>query len=414
MADRAQPLSLDGAGRVVAAALLVLILGALVAVANVGSSLTRFGPSDWAALRFTVLQASLSALISITMAIPLARALIRRRFPMRSLAITLLGAPFLLPVLVAVLGVLAVFGRNGILSQGLVALGLPAIEIYGLQGVVLTHVFFNLPLATRLILQGWLAIPAEQIRLGQSLGFSPRDIARHLERPVLLAVLPGAFLVVFLICTTSFAVALTMGGGPRATTLELAIYQAFRFDFDLSRAAALGAVQVLLCALAVLAIRAVPRAPDGFGGLDALQPRFESGGWIVRVQDVLMLIIGMGFLVFPIVMIILNGLPFLFDLPGMIWLSALRSIAVALLSVLVLLACAIPLATALSRSTSGWVHLAAALPIAISPLVLGLGAFVVLRPFVDPASIVLPLTALVNAMMRAKSFSVSQTRKEAH
>jgi thiamine transport system permease protein len=43
---------------------------------------------------------------------------------------------------------------------------------------------------------------------------------------MLRAVLPGAVLLVFLLCMTSFAVALTLGGGPRATTVELAIYQA--------------------------------------------------------------------------------------------------------------------------------------------------------------------------------------------
>ena len=58
---------------------------------------------------------------------------------------------------------------------------------------------------------------------------------------------PGAFLLVFLICLTSFAVALALGGGPRATTVELAIYQAFRFDFDMGRAAALALLQFALC-----------------------------------------------------------------------------------------------------------------------------------------------------------------------
>ena len=35
---------------------------------------------------------------------------------------------------------------------------------------------------------------------------------------MLREVLPGAFVLVFLLCMTSFAVALTLGGGPRATT----------------------------------------------------------------------------------------------------------------------------------------------------------------------------------------------------
>ena len=37
------------------------------------------GPGDWAALRFTVMQAALSALCSVGLAIPVARALARRR-----------------------------------------------------------------------------------------------------------------------------------------------------------------------------------------------------------------------------------------------------------------------------------------------------------------------------------------------
>ncbi len=64
---------------------------------------------------------------------------------------------------------------------------------------------------------------------------------------------PGAMVAVFLICLTSFAVALTLGGGPRATTVELAIFQAIRFEFDLGRAALLAALQFALCGAAVLA-----------------------------------------------------------------------------------------------------------------------------------------------------------------
>ena len=103
------------------------------------------------------------------------------------------------------------------------------------------------PLVARLLLQGWLAIPAEQFRLAAQLGFAPGDVFRRIELPMLRDVLPGAFVLVFLLCMTSFAVALTLGGGPRATTVELAIYQALRFDFDLGRAAWLALIQFALC-----------------------------------------------------------------------------------------------------------------------------------------------------------------------
>ncbi|MCB2105580.1 MAG: thiamine/thiamine pyrophosphate ABC transporter permease ThiP, partial [Rhodobacteraceae bacterium] len=237
MADRPQPIARTLAlGGAPAALLVALTLGTLVAVLARARGFSAIGPADLAAIRFTLWQASLSALLSALLAIPAARALARRRFPGRALLIALLGAPFILPVIVAVIGLLAIFGRAGVLNQGIVALGLPPVSIYGLNGVVLAHVFFNLPLAIRLLLQAWLAIPAERFRLAASLGMGPAEVARFLERPMLRETLPGVFVAVFLICLTSFAVALTLGGGPRATTVELAIYQAFRFDFDLGRA----------------------------------------------------------------------------------------------------------------------------------------------------------------------------------
>ena len=138
-----------------AALVVVLILGALLAVLSKAEAGTGFVASDWAALRFTVWQAVLSAVFSVVLAVPVARALARRQFAGRGALVTLLGAPFILPVIVAVLGLLAVFGRSGLLNVLLERLGVPPVSIYGLQGVVLAHVFFNLPLAVRLILHGW-------------------------------------------------------------------------------------------------------------------------------------------------------------------------------------------------------------------------------------------------------------------
>ncbi|TGN42569.1 ABC transporter permease subunit, partial [Paracoccus liaowanqingii] len=256
-------------GHAVAAALAALILGTLAAVAWGAGGLSALTGWDWRAVWFTCWQALLSATLSAALAVPVARALARRRFAGRGVLVTLLGAPFLLPVIVAIMGLIAVFGRNGAINQALEAVGLPQVGIYGWQGVILAHVFFNLPLSVRLILQGWQDIPSERFRLAASLDFAPCDIFRHLERPMLRAVLPGVWLAVFLVCLTSFTVALALGGGPGATTVELAIYQAFRFDFDLGRAAALGLVQIALCVAALALARRIV-VPAAFGaGMDA-------------------------------------------------------------------------------------------------------------------------------------------------
>ncbi|MGB0969135.1 MAG: thiamine/thiamine pyrophosphate ABC transporter permease ThiP, partial [Halocynthiibacter sp.] len=118
-------------GAAAAALLLFLTLGTLIAVALRAEFSQGLGRADIAALKFTLTQAFFSALISTALAIPIARALARRRFPGRQILITLLGAPFILPVIVAVLGLLAVFGRSGLFNQILNSLGIETVSIYG-------------------------------------------------------------------------------------------------------------------------------------------------------------------------------------------------------------------------------------------------------------------------------------------
>lgn len=399
MAGRAQPLIWAGAATALAVA--ALSLGPVAAVLWRAEGWPGFGPADWAALRFTLVQAALSALVSVALAVPVARALARRDFPGRAALVTLLGAPFLLPVIVAVLGLIAVFGQQGWINAALSALGLPTVRVYGLGGVVLAHVFLNLPLAARLILQGWQTIPAERFRLAASLGFGPCDTFRILEAPMLRTVLPGTALAIFLICLSSFAVALTMGGGPRATTVELAIYQAFRFDFDLARAAGLALVQLALGGAAAGLALAVTR-PAGFGaGLDAPPRRWDAGGLGLRAADSVAIGLAAAFLMAPLGAVLWRGLPGLAELGPAAWAAAGRSTLVAVAAAALCLTFALPLALAAARLRRGarWLDAAGLLPLTISPFVLGTGAFLMVRSVAAPTEAALPVTALANALL---------------
>ena len=376
-----------------------LILACLVAVFLRAEPGRGLAASDWAAIRFTLWQATLSALFSVGLAIPVARALARRRFAGRAALITLLGAPFILPVIVAVLGLVQVFGRSGWISDALALVGLPPVQIYGLHGVVLAHVFFNLPLATRLILQGWQDIPAERFRLIAQIGAGPGAVRRLLEWPMLVRIVPGALAVVFAICLTSFAVALTLGGGPRATTIELAIYQAFRFDFDLGRAALLACVQIGLTGAAALLALGVSRG-DGFGtGLDRAIRRWDADRRGLRLLDAVTIGLAALFLILPLAAIVLAGLPGLTRLPGSVVLAAGNSIIVALFSATILMLIALPMAMAVATGRNRWIEVAGLLGLATSPLVIGTGLFVMINPLADPFALALPVTGLVNALM---------------
>ncbi|AXC49262.1 ABC transporter permease subunit [Paracoccus suum] len=389
-------------GVLVAAGLALVVLGTIGVVAWTARGLSGLSSWDLRAVWFTLWQAALSATLSVGLAVPVARALARRRFAGRRLLVLLLGAPFLLPSIVAILGLVAVFGRRGWVNAALAALGLPEVTIYGWQGVILAHVFFNLPLATRLLVHGWAAIPTERLRLAASLGFAPRDIGRHLERPMLREIAPGAWLAVFLVCLTSFTVALALGGGPRATTVELAIYQAFRFDADLGRAASLGLVQVII-SLAALAIAGRVAAPAGFGaGLDRPAELDGPRGWRVPA-DAAVIGLAAGFLLTPLASVMIAGVPRLPALPQSVWLAAGRSVAMALTSAALTVLLALPLALALSqgpaRGARRWIEAAGMLPLIASPLVLGTGLFLVLRHWAATEDLAIPVTIGVNAIM---------------
>ena len=375
----------------------------LLAVWRQADASASLGPAEWAALRFTILQAFLSALLSCFLALPVARALSRTQFPGRRLVIKLMGAPFILPVIVAILGLLAVFGQNGWLNAALRSLEMGSFSIYGLHGVLIAHVFFNLPLATRLILLGWATIPQERFRLAQHLALTPSARFRLIEWPMLRVVLPSAFAVIFVICLSSFAVALTLGGGPKSTTLELAIYQAFRFELDFAKVALLGLIQLgLSLSAAILALRIAHEDQLGIGFDRPID--CEARSVIQKFHDTLAIFLALMFLGIPLFLVLANGLSNLSSLPVAVWMAALRSVLIALGATVLCLLLALCL---LSRSG----EVLATLGIAVSPLLLGTGLFLIARPFLNPFDISLIVTLCVNALM-SLPFAVRILRPE--
>ena len=386
------------------ALLLFLTLGSFLAVLSRADAPAALSSFDFAAIRFTLFQAFLSAFFSVLLAIPLARVLARRVFWGRGLLLTILGAPFILPTIVAVFGLLAIWGPKGWASYLLLMSGQEPLNIFGLLGIVLAHVFFNLPLATRLFLQGWLSIPAEHFRLCASLGMETNHIHKHLERPMLKQTLPGAFLLIFLLAMTSFAIALTLGGGPKSTTIEVAIYQALRFDFDLSKTALLACIQFLLT-LSFGIVFFFFTKPVNFGGsMGEVRKRWDLSARWTRWQDTCLIILGGMFLLSPLAAIFLRGLPEIQNLPAPIWEAAGISLLIALASTAICLLFAMAISHLILTLGAGFKHaryieVLTLLTIAASPFVLGTGLYILIFPFASPFDLALPITAVVNAVM---------------
>ncbi|WP_411705666.1 thiamine/thiamine pyrophosphate ABC transporter permease ThiP [Edaphovirga cremea] len=313
MAARRQPLIPSWLWPGLIAALLIL----LVALLAFGALWYNAPGNDWRKIwqdsylwhvvRFTFWQALLSAIISVAPAIFLARALFRRRFPGRQLLLRLCAMTLVLPVLVAVFGILSVYGRQGWLAQICGWIGIDyRFSPYGLQGILLAHMFFNLPLATRLLLQSLENIAVEQRQIAAQLGMNGWQHFRFIEWPALRRqILPTAALI-FMLCFASFATVLSLGGGPQATTIELAIYQALSYDYDLSRAAMLGLIQLTCCLGLVLLSQRFSQALP-VGNTHGQRWRNPEDSWRKRVSDTLLIAMALLLIVPPLLAVVIDG-----------------------------------------------------------------------------------------------------------
>jgi thiamine transport system permease protein len=273
-----------------------LVLGALMAgllpilgVVDWRVTHWRFDPYIGRVFRFTIWQAGLSTVLSVVPALAISHGLSRREFPGKSILLALLNAPMAMPAIVVVLALVSLFGQQGWLPGW--------VTLYGLPGILLAHVFFNLPLATRLLLASYSTIPGENFRLAAQLSFTDAQVYRRVIWPVLWRVMPQIGSLIFLLCAASFVIVLTLGGGPAATTLEVAVYQALRQDFDLPRAAVLALLQiglgvVLTGFIGRFAGGALASPTLGFG------QRFDGKSFAARAGDYIGLII-LGLVILP-------------------------------------------------------------------------------------------------------------------
>jgi len=359
---------------------------------------------------FSFYQAVISALLSVGLAIPVAQALSReQQFPGRRWLINLYSLSLVIPTLVAIFGIVAVYGRTGWINNMTALIGLKPFSIYGLGGILLAHVFFNLPLATRVLLQALDNIPDTQWRLSTQLRLSASSQFRFIEWPAMRTQLMGVFMLVFTLCFTSFAVVLTLGGGPRASTIEVAIYQALRFDFDLNSAVSLALVQLVFCTfLLLLSALFKHEAPLGF----AYKPlghlfRPPTG---YRWLNIILIVVATLFVILPLLGLLISAIN-----PSAIKVithadtikatinTLVISIATSSLSVILgiaLLVSSRHIRIRLSYHKLGQgIQHAGNIILVMPPVVLGTGLFLLLRSVADVFAIALLLAIIINSLM---------------
>ncbi len=216
--------------------------------AGAGSSplVTTFkDPYFWHLLRLTVKQASLSALASTVIGLPLGYILANRRLPLPRLWRAFTIVPFVLPAIVVALGFILFFGHNGYFNRALLALfGVRLPLLYSFQGIILAHAFYNAPIVARTTAVAWEALDPALEQGSRALGASAWTTFRKITWPMLWPATASGALLAFIFSFFSFPLVLTLGGA-RYATLEVEVYTQVRVLLDNATGAAFALFETL-------------------------------------------------------------------------------------------------------------------------------------------------------------------------
>ncbi|MDU7693440.1 MAG: ABC transporter permease subunit [Helicobacter sp.] len=346
-----------------------------------------FWSEVWIIFYTSVFQAFLSAAISVIVGFLCARALFYARFPFKSLLLALCGISFVMPSLIIALSIILVF--NGI-------------NIYGLFGILLAHVFLNAPFCLRIFYQNLQGISNNERNLAQSLGIINFSFIKIVELKRLKLDILRCFGIVFMLCFSSFGIVLLLGGGIGFSTFEVAIYQNI-FYLELEKASILSLLQIGFYVILGLLL-SKSTASFSFDFKDSKYHTYQSAP--VVIYQYVLLFAFLIFLLLPFLFIFIKGL---FGLLGNLsflldpdFLRALfYSIVIATFSSFfaILASFIILLHTRVARFYKGIFanvdNVISAIILGVSPLTLGFGLFLWLR---DLGDYKLLAVSLINAL----------------
>ncbi len=413
-----------GAGSLVLAAVplgflvLLLLAPALRLLAQAGWSdagwLTWFSP--WAddylrwRLLWSGLQAALTCALVLVLGVPVAWVLARLEFPARSLLLRALMLPFVVPTLVAAIGVLALLGPRGVVQQWLPCSleQTPWLLLYG-------NVFFNLCILVRAATEALEQASASRVAAARTLGATPWRAFWRIEWPAMLPWLMSALCLVFLYCFSGFGLALLLGG-PRYATVEVEIYTLVAHELQLLQAGVLAGWMLLatgLCALAYSALERRLATPVRADRIARQRPR-SLGQWLAVVGCVSVLGLLCGAPVAAIVWRALSAGP-------QAWaVLADPDTLHALWNTLRFSACALVLATLLgvchALAARRWAVLRALafLPFVVSPILVAFGLLLMYPSWTASAPLLVAAYALLAYPFVATSLATGLDGMPAH
>jgi molybdate transport system permease protein len=207
------------------------------------------------ALAVTLKTSLIAHVLILGFGTPSAYLLATRRFPGRTLVITMLELPLVLPPAVAGIGLLVAFGREGLLGGTLEAAG---IQVGFTQlAVIVAITFVASPFYIRTAIAAFEAVDAGLLDASRTLGAGPVKTFARVSLPLAAGGLAAGSAIAFARGIGEFGATIMFAGSLQGVTqtVSLAIYQ--EFDVDLDVALAISALLVFVSAALLLATKVV-------------------------------------------------------------------------------------------------------------------------------------------------------------
>lgn len=355
---------------------------------------------------FTLKIAVGSTAVAFAIGFPAAFFCAKRNFLFKKFLLGLSAVPLCIPVLIASLGFVSVFGLSGILNKIISSFGFEKIKLlYSVTGIIIAQGFYNFPLVMSITARFWENLPSESENAARLLGAGEGRIFFKITLPALVPSLASSVIPVFLFCYFSFMMVLLFSV-PGTTTLEVEIFQAVKTSLNYNLASRLAVIETLTALLIVggysFVLGKEKNSGQAFENRKLPKPamaEYETAG--LKVLEILLfvsvVILIVLFFVFPLLGIVVSSFTArvsgkdvfsfsqyktLFNSKGF-WVSLFTTLKVSFCTASVCTITGTVYALSLQNKVSGQFHkllnILALLPMAVSSVVLGFGITLLFR-----------------------------------
>lgn len=213
-----------------------------------------------AAARLSIFTSAISVLATLLLGTPLAYVLARWSFRRKAVVETIIDLPIVLPPMVAGIGLLLAFGRNGLLGAPLHALGIQL--PFTTAAVVFAQTFVSAPLYIRAARLGFAGVRPDLIEAAYTDGATETEIFRHVMLPLAGRAMLNGLIMSWARAFGEFGATIIFAGNLQGFTQTMPLVIFNGFETNLGVALSLSLLLIMISALILLALRTLEKSAD--------------------------------------------------------------------------------------------------------------------------------------------------------